>query len=379
MVVSNLARCQHDLGHDVVVVTPKIRGIDNRVNVPYKVVHYQRPSSKRFLTRQVLGRLWWEHFKTPFDVLHCHSAYPHGYVASSFTKTTGVPTIVTPHGPTDIMRAERIRANPKLERRLAIGMRNAAGITAISRDIYAEILSIGGIRESNVRIIPNGINLSDYEGVAPYVAGYPYFLAMGRMVQQKGFDHLLVSFASIADQVPDLKLFMAGEGVNRRDYEYLAAQLGLQEKVRFLGLVQGSEKISLLKGAEFFVCPSRFEPFGIVVLEAMAAGIPVLANRVGGIPDIIEDGRQGILIDPTSVDALALAIVTLHRSPEWLSKMGESARTKADDFDWIHINQQYMEVYQSGIKSCKQDKQNDPSFFTKNTIPTGKGNESESP
>src|SRR3990172_8314161 len=84
MVVSNLARCQHEMGHEVVVLTPRIRGIDNSVTVPYRVVQYQRPSSKRYLTRQVLVRLLWEHAKRPFDVLHCHSAYPHGYVGSTF-------------------------------------------------------------------------------------------------------------------------------------------------------------------------------------------------------------------------------------------------------------------------------------------------------
>ena len=354
MVVSNLARCQHEMGHDVLVITPKIRGIDNRVNVPYRVVHYQRPSSKRFLTRQVLWRLWWEHRRTPFDALHCHSAYPHGYVAATFTRLTGVPAIITPHGPTDIMRAERIRRNPKLEKRLAKGLRSAAGITAISRDIFAEILSIGGITEEKVHIIPNGINLSDYEGVEPYQSGFPYIMAMGRMVQQKGFDRLLLSFSKIVEQVPDLHLLMAGEGVKRRDYEFLAHRLGLQEKVHFLGLVQGTEKIQFLKGARFFVCPSRFEPFGIVVLEAMAAGLPVLANGVGGIPDIIEEGHQGILVDPDSNDSLALAIVTMHQSPEWLKKMGESAKERASGYDWKTVNQKYIEVYQAGVQAAKE-------------------------
>jgi len=353
MVVSNLARCQVEMGHEVLVITPKIRGIDNRVNVPYRVAHYQRPSSKRYLTRQVLWRLWWEHFKRPFDILHCHSAYPHGYVAATFTRMTGVPVVVTPHGPTDIMRTERIRRSSKLENRLAKGLRNAAGITAISKDIFAEIVSIGGISEEKVRIIPNGINLRDYEGVEPYQAGYPYIMSMGRMVEQKGFDRLLLSFAQVADQVPDLRLLMAGEGVNRRDYEVLSLRLGLQDRVQFLGLIQGTEKIRLLKGARFFACPSRFEPFGIVVLEAMAAGVPVLANRVGGIPDIVEEGCQGILIDPDSTDALGLAIVTMHQSPEWLAKMGRLAQERAAGYDWKEVNRQYLDVYEASIAQAR--------------------------
>jgi glycosyltransferase involved in cell wall biosynthesis len=351
MVVSNLARCQHELGHDVLVLTPRIRGIDNHVAVPYRVGHYQRPSSKRFLTRQVLVRLLWEHFKTPLDVLHCHSAYPHGYVASTFSRMTGVPVVVTPHGPTDIMRAERIRRSPKLEKRLALGLRMAAGITAISNNIFEEILSIGEISEEKVHIIPNGVNLADFRDVEPYKADYPYFMAMGRMVPQKGFDRLLVSFAKVADQLGDLRLLMAGEGVNRRDYESLAKKLGIENRVQFLGLVQGAEKIRLLKGARFFVCPSRFEPFGIVVLEAMAAGLPVLANRVGGIPDIIEEGVQGILTDPDLTEEMGLEIVTMNNSPDWLAQMSKAALERASSYDWSAINEMYLEVYEKGLGS----------------------------
>ena len=353
MVVSNLAGRQHEMGHEVLVLTPRIRGIDNSVSVPYRVVHYQRPSSKRYLTRQVLVRLLWEHAKRPFDILHCHSAYPHGYVTSTFSRLTGIPVIITPHGPTDIMRAERIRRSPKLENRLALGLRTAAGITAISNDIFEEILSIGGISEEKVRIIPNGVNLADFRDVEPYKADYPYIMAMGRMVPQKGFDRLLVSFARVAGQLRNLRLLMAGEGVNRRDYEALARKLGIAERVRFLGLVQGTEKIRLLKGARFFVCPSRFEPFGIVVLEAMAAGLPVLANRVGGIPDILEEGVQGILTDPDSAEEMGLEIVTMNNSPEWLDRMGRAASEKASLYDWSVINAMYLEVYEKGIESMR--------------------------
>lgn len=351
IVVSNLARCQHEQGHRVTVITPTIRGIDNRVDVPYRVVHYSRPSSKRFLTRQVLLRLLWEHSRDPFDVLHCHSAYPHGYVSVTFSHLTGVPVIVTPHGPTDIMREERLRRNPKIEARLAKGLRESAGITAISRDIRDEILSVGGIPDEKVRVIPNGVTLSEYAGVAGFDLGFPYILAMGRMVPQKGFDHLIRAFGSVAREQSDLRLLFAGEGVYRREYEKQVAALGLQDRIRFLGLVQGTQKISFMKGAEFFVCPSRFEPFGIVVLEAMASGVPVVANRVGGIVDIVEDGVQGVLVDPTSTDGLAAAISRLHRDPRTRHRMGQAAELKSKGYDWASINEQYLAVYRAGMEA----------------------------
>lgn len=348
MVVSNLARCQTELGHEVLVITPKIRGIENRVTVPYRVIHYSRPSSKRYLTRQVLVRLLYEHFRSPFDVLHCHSAYPHGYVSATFSRITGVPVVITPHGPTDIMRKERIRSHPKLEQRLRRGLQEAAGITAISRNIFKEIVSVGGFTEEKVHIVPNGVNLADFREVEPFRSDRPYILAMGRMVAQKGFDQLIATFAEIADQVPDLQLFMAGEGIHRLDYEQLSRRLGMQDRVRFLGLVQGAQKISFLKGAKFFICPSRFEPFGIVVLEALAAGIPVIANRVGGIPDIIDHQVHGLLVDAESTEELGKAIVDLYKSPRACEEMGANALDRAVHFDWMNVTKKYLDVYEQG-------------------------------
>ncbi len=364
MVVSNLARCQIELGHEALVLTPKIRGIDNSVSLPYPVIHYSRPSSKRYLTRQVLVRLLYEHFRHPFDVLHCHSAYPHGYVSATFSRMTGVPVVITPHGPTDIMRKERIRSHPKLEQRLRKGLQEAAGITAISRNIFEEIVSVGGFTEEKVHIVPNGVNLSDFKDVDPIKSETPYILAMGRMVAQKGFDQLLATFAEIADQVPDLQLFMAGEGIHRLEYEQLALQLGMENRVKFLGLVQGSQKISILKGARFFICPSRFEPFGIVVLEALAAGIPVVANRVGGIPDIIETNVHGLLVDADSKEELGKAIVDLYKSPRACEEMGANALDRALEFDWLNVTQRYLEVYEKGkilFKKERIDVEEEPS------------------
>lgn len=361
IVVSNLAEKQHKMGHSVLVLTPKIRGVDNRVDVPYRVVHYGRPSSKRFLTRQVILRLLYEHIRQPFDIVHSHSAYPHGYVAASFSRLTGVPYIVTPHGPTDIMRNEQIRTHPKLAVRMAEGLKSASVITAISRDIEQEILSVGGISDEKVRIIPNGVNLSDFEGVEPAHHEGPYILALGRMVYQKGFDLLIDVFAEVLREAPELHLLLGGEGVMRKEYEARARELGITDRIKFLGLVQGSLKVAYMKGAEFFVCPSRFEPFGIVVLEALASGVPVIANRVGGIVDIVEDGIQGVLVHSDNKKEFAREIVRMHRDKVGRGVMAQAARYRAQMYDWSRINAFYMEAYEDSIRDSKKSGESNPS------------------
>jgi len=164
------------------------------------------------------------------------------------------------------------------------------------------------------------------------------------------------SCGCLADRVPDLQLYMAGEGILRREYEKMANQLGLADRVRFLGLVQGAQKIAFLKGARFFVCPSRFEPFGIVVLEALAAGIPVIANRVGGIPDIIEDSAHGLLVDAESSEELGQAIVDLYKSPRACQEMSVNALERAREFDWMNVTKRYLEVYEKGRILFEEEK-----------------------
>jgi len=148
---------------------------------------------------------------------------------------------------------------------------------------------------------------------APREAGAGYVFAAGRMVHKKGFDLLLRAWARLAGRI-DSPLWIAGDGDERAALEGLARDLGLSERVRFLGAVPHPEMLGLLERAELCVVPSRDEPYGILVVEAQALGVPVVATAVGNLPELIEDGRTGFLAEPTE-EGLVHSIAAAWQNP----------------------------------------------------------------
>jgi glycosyltransferase involved in cell wall biosynthesis len=138
-----------------------------------------------------------------------------------------------------------------------------------------------------------------------------YILCVAMHNEKKGIDVLLRAFAQIQSREPQLRMVLAGDGPLRSQLESLAESLGIAAKVDFRGRQERHEITSLLAGCEVFVLPSRSEPFGIVLLEAMACGKPVISTTAGGIPEIIHDRKNGILVEPNNPTALAAALTVV--------------------------------------------------------------------
>jgi glycosyltransferase involved in cell wall biosynthesis len=135
-----------------------------------------------------------------------------------------------------------------------------------------------------------------------------YILFVGRIAEPKGLDVLLHAASSVLAGNPRLRVAIVGDGPLKTAMQSLAFQLGIQDKTVFLGAKRPEEVAALLRGCEVFVLPSRAESFGIVILEAMACKRPVIATTVGGIPEIITNGENGLLVPPDDATALAGAL-----------------------------------------------------------------------
>ncbi|HXO22755.1 MAG TPA: glycosyltransferase family 4 protein, partial [Thermoanaerobaculia bacterium] len=141
-------------------------------------------------------------------------------------------------------------------------------------------------------------------------------LFVGRLRIRKGVEVLLAALHRLAPEHPDLRLLVAGDGEHRRALERKTAELGLQSAVTFLGRTSGARVQELLAEARALVVPSIYEGMPLVVLEAMAAGVPVVASAVSGIPEVVEDGITGWLVPPEDPAALAAALATVLAAPE---------------------------------------------------------------
>lgn len=342
ILLHGLAESLTERGHEVTVWAPRVRGWDNRVAARYRLCRYARPSSKRFGARQTLLRLLLETWGRRLDVLHCHGAYPAGYVGAAFKRLTGTPLLIRPHG-ADILPGEWIDRDPRLAARMRRSLMAAAAVVAQGESL-AERLREMGVPAERLRIIHNGVRLHD--SGACELPAEPSILAMGSLSPKKGFDTLLRAFSLVRQRLPEARLTIAGDGPEGPRLHEVAGRLGIADAVAFPGLVTGEAKTALFSRARAFVSSSRREPFANVILEAMAAGRPIVATRVGGNVEMVDDEVSGLLVEPEDPDGLAKAILRLLGDRERATVMGRAARRRVEVlFSWDGMVDTYEALY----------------------------------
>lgn len=198
---------------------------------------------------------------------------------------------------------------------------------------------------ADASVIPHAVD-GTKKSANPLKTDPPRLLCLGRLVDLKGFDLAIRAMPRVIEHFPSARLVIAGDGPARPELASLADKLGLTRTVDFLGWVPPPQVPSLLDGATLVIVPSRQETFGITALEAAAFGRPVIAARVGGLPEVIDSGRTGLLIEPGNSDALASAVITLLGDRGRLVEMGEAARQHAADrFSWRRTVDAYDALY----------------------------------
>jgi glycogen(starch) synthase len=205
--------------------------------------------------------------------------------------------------------------------------------------------------------VPEIVNRSSviYNGVkVPRVAHSalpfrpPTLLCLGRLQKQKGFDLALTAVASINQRFPDLRLVMAGDGPERTQLEQQVSKLHLKDAVKFIGWVSPEEVPALINTATVILMPSRWEGLPSVALQASVMARPIVAARVGGLPEIVLDGYTGLLIPPEDHQALANAITILLERPSMSVTLGQAARQRVQEvFSWQRCVDAYAAVYQT--------------------------------
>jgi glycosyltransferase involved in cell wall biosynthesis len=276
-----------------------------------------------------------------FDVLHVIGAGPNAAYAAALRRLLGARIVLTLQGE---FRADAHRAFER-SRSLRFGLRqllaSADAVTACSRFVLDE-LSAGGLDvRAGAEVIPNGVNPNEFDRGAQ--AGY--ILAAGRLVEQKGLDTLLRAYAAACPELGGRRLVLAGDGPERERLEGLADSLGLDGNVSFLGSVGRERVAELLSGADLFAFPSRYEAFGVALLEAMAAGVPVVAAHAGGIPEFAVDGENALLVPPDDEPALARALTRLAQDDELARRLVAGGRAQAERHSWDAVATRYEEVY----------------------------------
>ena len=283
------------------------------------------------------------------DVFHAHS---YGYFptfAGGFAEfMRGIPLVVTPHSdPGGATTSKRLfdRVVPPLT------IRRASRVIALT-SVEAENLVRLGVPSDRIRIIPNGVDLKEFAGLPPRRpnSDTTELLFVGRCYpRQKGLEYLVKALPFLRSR-ESIRLTIVGEdwgGVAM--LQSLARALGVERQIAFRGALPRDEVIQAYASADIFVLPSLFEPFGIVLLEAMAAGLPVVASSVGGIVDVVADGKTGLLIPPGKPLALAAGLEQLISDSSLRARMAEEARRRVFGYSWDLIVPRIVEVYREAI------------------------------
>jgi glycogen synthase len=294
------------------------------------------------------------------EVVHTHTWYAN--MAGVWAKRLyGVKTVATVHTlePQRPWKAEQLgpggyELSTWLER---TGLRDCDHVIAVSEAIKKDLINIYGINDSRIAVIPNGIDVEKYTPthkpavIEKYGIKRPYVLFVGRLSRQKGIFDLLRAARYLRKDAQIVLL------TGKADTSELVNELNNAIKsLRHAGknilwvnrVVPEDELISLYSYARVFVCPSVYEPFGIINLEAMACGVPVVASRVGGIPEVVMDEVTGTLVPPGEPKQLADAVNVLLDDEELARAMGKAGRERVERaFSWEAIAEKTLEVYES--------------------------------
>jgi glycosyltransferase involved in cell wall biosynthesis len=352
MVVDALARQFLVLGQEVLVLAPRPR-LPLRPNdraLPYPVLRHPRFYSTRRLVDWYRFWLLRAQRRFRFEVLHCHGIYPPAYLASLTRQRLNVPVVITSHGGdvrADGVRQSKLAVRPRQVR----AVQSADALVAISRFTEQGFLHWGA-RPEQIVAIPNGVDLAQFATCAqrpadldPALSPRNYVLFLGRLVRHKGIDVALEAWGRLPPDV-QVVLVVAGAGPELAGLQELAVKLNVQDRVRFIGAAFGEKKTYLLQNALCTLMPSRVgEGFGLVALESFASGTPVIASRVAGLEDLIEQDETGWLVPPESPQALADTLVGVLGHREQCQRAGQQAAKKATRFSWREVAQRHLELY----------------------------------
>jgi L-malate glycosyltransferase len=282
------------------------------------------------------------------DLLHAHYAVPHAtsaWIAKELLGRDGFRIVTTLHG-TDITL---VGQDPSFRSLTRFSIAKSDGLTAVSEYLRRETNVHFDIPLDAIRVIPNFVDLSKYrrDGYPCHrsklaAAGEKLITHISNFRGVKRVDDVVSVFARIARATP-ARLLLVGDGPDRVKAHETAEAEGVIDRVLFLG--KQASVAELLACTDLFLLPSENEAFGLVALEAMACGVPVIATRTGGIPEVVEHGVSGYLAPIGDVAAMAAAGIDLLRDPQAWQRFSEAARRGAEGFSAEQVVAQYESYY----------------------------------
>ena len=363
-----LAKTLVKLGHEVHVATTHFDGLEKSEVMDGIKVHriidnpflgpYKNPQRKN----KIASSLAMVHFmlcsQLPLfklvklvkpDVINAQFILPAGLPAMKASMISGVPLVTSLIGGDLYTPGEPFFMGVFRKKMLPIYklIFSRSTLTAISTDTIKRARGMGCRKD--IALTPYGIDVSKFKRGAPEKAlvkkykleGKPVLISVCRLSRRKGLEYLLRAMPDL-----DAKLLIIGDGVERNTLKKLTRELGIENKVTFIGAIPNDQLFKYYNLADIFVLPSLHEGMGIVFLEAMASGLPVITTNIGGMVDFVMDGKTGLLVEPKNPKQLEAAIKKLLRDKrlrERIAKDGE--KLVRSDYTWEEAAKRYLRAF----------------------------------
>ena len=382
-VVGGIARVVHDLshrlikdGHEVTVVTYKEGNVqdyedDKGVKV-YRVNNYMiNPNNFIDWIMQLNFNLISKateliNKEGPFDVIHAHD-WLVAYAAKTLKDSFKIPVVSTIHatesGRNSGIHDEVQRYINDTEWMLTY---ESTEVIVNSNFMKSELQRLFGLPFEKINVIPNGVNLNLYNGVErdynfrrQYAAdNEKIILYVGRLVYEKGIQNLISAMPKVLNNYHDSKLIIAGKGGMIDELRDEVRRLNIENKVYFTGYLNLTQVTKMYKCADVAVFPSTYEPFGVVALEGMLSGTPVVVSDVGGLNEIVEHRVNGMKSYAGNPNSIADSILELLFNPELCANVAKAAKAKVkSQYNWNKIAQDTHFIYQKAICQTMAEKQ----------------------
>ena len=382
-IVGGIARVVNDLskrlikdGHDVTVITyregnapyyendkgVKVYRVDNYNINPNNFIDWIMQMNFNFIAKanEIIAK------EGEFDVIHAHD-WLVAYAAKTLKNSYNIPIVSTIHateaGRNSGIHDETQRYINDTEWLLTY---EASEVIVNSNYMKNELQRLFGLPFEKINVVPNGVNLTNFNGVEKdynfrrqYAAdNEKIVLYVGRLVYEKGVQHLIAAMPKILANYNDSKLVIAGRGGMIDELRQEVHNLGIDNKVYFAGYMDSKQVAKMYKCADVAVFPSTYEPFGIVALEAMLAGIPTVVSDIGGLNEIIQHCENGMKTYAGNANSIADSVLQLLYNPELCDNVTKKAKAKVkNEYNWTKIAQDTYFTYQKAICETVAERQ----------------------
>lgn len=357
--VANLSEQFVKKGHRVEIVTthnprtsPKselINGI-KVTRLPFRMPKYNPVAFLKFLVRatECIIKLLFIIKEKKYDVINLHYIGENALYALFLSYIRQIPLVTSIHGSDIEYFTHKGRFNKWVVKKT---LNKSKKIIANSNALLKVTSSMFGtsiLRKSTV--IGNGVDVALIQHIQQSennIAGAtPYILGIGRLEHFKGFDILIDAFAIVKQKLHDVKLMIIGDGPERATLELKSNKLALEDSILFYGRIEQREVMQAIVDCKFVIMSSRREAFGIVILEAMASGKAVIAADVGGVSELVNHGKNGLLVKDHNPESFATEIIFLLEHPKIAAQFGiEGRQMVSSRYTWEIIGRKYLEIY----------------------------------